>query len=342
MNIPEIFSGAPFWLKIWAIIGVGAISVPYISNVFRRLNDIFDEINLNIQILFSAFIVLGQIGTFFQIGFLVPIITLVMLLYLIIKSGKITSKYPHDFRKDFNWGAFLGTWIWGLFNKSYLALWQLIIGLTPLGFHYSLFCGLKGNEWAYKNRKYNDEKKFKQSQETQAIVFAVLTFIVLPILYFLIVFIVVFALAFTGAQNAENPTELETTKSNTVTIEENINNLTNTMASIYFESYEIDEHENKFYLKLEDWETYNITEKRDILDLAANISANKKSTIHKESNSTEYKHFSKYNELKMTKIYDVATNKLLAEFIMDDSVFNQENFSMMKAIKSTMKSYKFY
>ena len=38
-------------------------------------------------------------------------------------------EFPQELKR-FNWGAFFGTWIWGLVNKSYITLLQLILGLT--------------------------------------------------------------------------------------------------------------------------------------------------------------------------------------------------------------------
>lgn len=77
---------------------------------------------------------------------------------------------PYDYKKEFNWGAYFGTWIWGLFNNSYIPLLHLLLFLTPLGWYFRLLCGLKGNECAYKNKRYDDVKLFNKSQEKQAFI----------------------------------------------------------------------------------------------------------------------------------------------------------------------------
>ena len=68
---------------------------------------------------------------------------------------------PYDYKKEFNWGAFFGTWIWGLFNKSYKTLWMLLLWCTPWGLLFAIYCGIKGNEWAGKNRDWDNLEKFK-------------------------------------------------------------------------------------------------------------------------------------------------------------------------------------
>ena len=53
-------------------------------------------------------------------------------------------------KKKFNWGAFLLTWIWGLFNNTYITLIALPIAFIPkfaslLGFLLAIYFGIKGN-----------------------------------------------------------------------------------------------------------------------------------------------------------------------------------------------------
>ncbi len=56
-------------------------------------------------------------------------------------------------KKKFNWGAFLLTWIWGIFNKSLIPLFLLPILFIPkvgalIYFFFAIWFGKKGNEWA--------------------------------------------------------------------------------------------------------------------------------------------------------------------------------------------------
>ena len=64
--------------------------------------------------------------------------------------------------KKFNWGAFVFSWIWGLFNKTYVTLIFLPVALVslfvpligcliPIGV--CIWFGVKGNSWAWQNKK---------------------------------------------------------------------------------------------------------------------------------------------------------------------------------------------
>ena len=81
------------------------------------------------------------------------------------------SNLPFEYRK-FNWGAFGFTWIWGLYNNSYITFWSFasillafipfIGGFAPLGF--SIWFGIKGNEWAWNNKKWDSVEHFNAVQ----------------------------------------------------------------------------------------------------------------------------------------------------------------------------------
>ena len=62
-----------------------------------------------------------------------------------------------------NWGAFLLTWIWGVGNNVWLAL----IALVPVplvGLAMSIILGLKGNEWAWQNKRWDSIEQFRRTQ----------------------------------------------------------------------------------------------------------------------------------------------------------------------------------
>lgn len=107
--------------------------------------------------------------------------------------------------KRFNWGAFFFTWIWGLFNKSYLTLILLAVNIIIflVGFIFGILAefsgdksiagliyiiimflnlitnlgclalciwfGIKGNEWAWQNKKWDSLKHFHDVQRIWAI-----------------------------------------------------------------------------------------------------------------------------------------------------------------------------
>ena len=256
---------------------------------------------------------------------------------LLFTRGKITGLLPYDYKKEFNWGAFFGTWIWGLFNKTYITLWELILWLTPLSFYFQLYCGLKGNEWAFKNKNCTDVKEFNKSQETQATVFAILSLVVIPILYVLLIIGIIAIIAFFAVsidsqtpQSADQPA---------VKKESFIDNMMNGIISLYFERYEITDDENKFYISNDDWKTADFKDKKDMLDLAASKSAELRREKFEKEHPDKYEYFSKTNELPRTKIYSSTSGALLGEFVMNEKAMNG---SFKDALKAALQAYRFY
>lgn len=331
-NLPGVLLEAPIILKSWIFIGGLVSSYIIVSNIIRRLNDINGRINKNANIIVSVIFVLAAFWMLFPffIDFLLYIIVAVLGFYLIFKKGKITGKFSYDYRKEFNWGAFFGTWIWGLFNKSYHTLWMLILWITPWGFLFSLYCGMKGNEWAANNRDWQNLEEFQKSQETQTIVFVILKVLVLPIVYFLLVMAIVGLLMFAVVDEAKNTPEH---KSATL---EKLDSTLNSFASVYFESHTITEDENKFYVLPADWNSYSFSEKKDILDLAASMSASERKRLDSK------KYYSKSSELNRTKIYSVENNELLGEYYFDESLISSDKPDIKNVVKASMKAYRFY
>lgn len=74
------------------------------------------------------------------------------------------SVLPENLR-GWNWGAFFFTWIWGLGNGVYVALWGLLLCMVPLGgLVWAIVCGSKGNEWAWKTKKWQSHEEFRRVQ----------------------------------------------------------------------------------------------------------------------------------------------------------------------------------
>lgn len=76
--------------------------------------------------------------------------------------------------KKFNWGACILGWIWGLLNKSYITLVQLPVLFIPiigtfLSLGLSIWFGIKGNAWAYKNKSFSCYEEFISKQKKYAI-----------------------------------------------------------------------------------------------------------------------------------------------------------------------------
>lgn len=321
----KLFWQASLFLKLWVIGGAAGIVYISLSNWIRRFNDINGFVNKNANILISALAVIGAFSFTLPFGFmfLISLINTVLFLTLVFKKGKVTANFPYDFRKDFNWGAFFGTWIWGLINKSYKTLWMLILGWTPIGFYYQLLCGLKGNEWAYKNRKWNSDEEFKRSQENQTIGFVVLTVFVLPLLVFVITMALVFSVVFMAVDESKTSPNHESQTMN------KLERTMNSYSALYFEGHTITADENKFYVLPKTWNGYSFSEKKDILDMAATTAATERKTT-------------KTKELSRTKIYSSSDEKLLGEFIMDETLFETNKPDFKEIFKASMKAYRFY
>lgn len=74
--------------------------------------------------------------------------------------------------KDFNWGAFLLTFIWGIKHRAWITLLAvpLIIFQMPYGLNWILYsvlqfyCGFNGNMWAYQVDWWMKPKDFRKNQ----------------------------------------------------------------------------------------------------------------------------------------------------------------------------------
>lgn len=83
-----------------------------------------------------------------------------------------------------NWGAFFLNWFWGIFNKSYLALFALI---PVFGCLWAWVCGVEGNKWAWENKKWESIEHFQKDQREWAMIGTLLLGI--PSIVFLLFFI---------------------------------------------------------------------------------------------------------------------------------------------------------
>ncbi len=65
-----------------------------------------------------------------------------------------------------SWGAFFLNWIWGIGNNT----WRAFLVFIPFfGFVWIFVLGFKGNEWAWKHKRWADIQQFKRVQRKWAI-----------------------------------------------------------------------------------------------------------------------------------------------------------------------------
>lgn len=87
----------------------------------------------------------------------------------------ITGNKGHELPKElsgFNWGAFILTFIWGYFHKAWVTMLAIPLILIPLpmGTNWiiltvlQIYCGIKGNEWAYQVDFWMTPAQFRMKQ----------------------------------------------------------------------------------------------------------------------------------------------------------------------------------
>jgi hypothetical protein len=105
--------------------------------------------------------------------------------------------FPAELNK-FNWGAFLLSWIWSIGNSVWIGLLALI---SPISLIMMFVLGFKGNEWAWKAKKWDSVEHFKtvQAKWTK---WGIIIYIASTIIFVLIMVLSVF-MAMIAINNAQ-------------------------------------------------------------------------------------------------------------------------------------------
>ncbi|EKD22758.1 MAG: hypothetical protein ACD_83C00281G0003 [uncultured bacterium] len=88
-------------------------------------------------------------------------------------SSGMHGSVPPEIMGGWNWGAFLLGWIWGIGHSVWIALLSFIVPWPIM----EIILGVKGNEWAWQNRRFESVEHFKEVQRKWAI-WGVLLFII--------------------------------------------------------------------------------------------------------------------------------------------------------------------
>jgi hypothetical protein len=64
--------------------------------------------------------------------------------------------------KGWSWGAFLLNWIWAIGNKTWIGL---LAFLPYVGLVVAIILGIKGREWAWKNKRWDSIEHFNKVQK---------------------------------------------------------------------------------------------------------------------------------------------------------------------------------
>lgn len=315
----------PLWWTIWIAV-VGLISSAlYFPSVVRRVRDIIGEVDDNriymVASILSVVIFMGYTpvgATFFG-----KWISFFVILVLIFQKGKITAKKPKSKIIKFNWGAFLGTWIWGLFNKAPITLLMLPLCLTFSWFPFMLICGLMGNEWAAGNDKYDSLEDFHKSQEKQATLWAIIAPILLIVGFVAAMFLSGIVFYNYSKAHPEFKTKFESLSKEymQVSVESN------------YTKIELGDIENKFYIEPEIWSKLTPKYRKQMFDMAANYAAMSKNNAEISKSKKMYP--INIEVMNKTKIYSSFNNEVLAEYYVNPDVFSKE-LKKAKTIKEVL------
>ena len=77
------------------------------------------------------------------------------------KISRSSSDLIPDGIKGWSWGAFLFNWIWAIGNRTWIGLFALI---PYVGFIMAIILGIKGREWAWKNKQWDSVEHFNRVQ----------------------------------------------------------------------------------------------------------------------------------------------------------------------------------
>lgn|SRR5574344_44450 len=334
-DFTSIKNNFPEWyliiVAVWGII----YCLLFFPSMVRRVRDVIGVGDNNRITLISVVITVIMYASYTPIGFrfLGKWLAIFVVAILATTIGKISGDKPKSPVAKFNWGAFFGTWIWGLFNKTYITLFMIPLSMTLAWFPFMLICGLKGNEWSYENKKIDAIDKFHKSQANQATIFGCLA----PI--FVIVILVIFMLL-------SGIFMLNYTKSHpdaTNKINSYADSYTEAAVKSSFSKVELGKDENKFYMEPSTWSKLSNKYKIQMLNMASTYAKSK------ENNSsikpTENNKFPiPVETMNKTKIYSTFNNEVLAEFYLDLPKYSEDLHNaktLTQIMNLTNKGYKF-
>lgn len=304
-------SPTSIWVSIWlSVVGL-VVSGLYFPSIVRRVRDILGVQDDNKIYFISSVLTVLTFMSYTPVGqfFLARVISLFIIISLIFRKGEITSKKPKNELLKFNWGAFLGTWVWGLFNKAPKTLLMIPLMFTLSGIPFMLICGLRGNQWAAKNPKFNSVEQLHKSQKFQAMVWS----FAFPIYLFIGVIVVFFSMAFVlKLANVQVDDLLYKSQKNSIVYVES-----------QFDKIELGKDVNKFYIKPELWSKLSNSAKKNYHKNASFYAFSK--SIENNNNKdivNEYR-LKIFDIQNKTKVYSSFNNEVLIEFNLDEKAYSE-------------------
>ncbi|MBT4287285.1 MAG: hypothetical protein HOD92_08080 [Deltaproteobacteria bacterium] len=80
----------------------------------------------------------------------------------ILNNSGMGEDFVPDGVKGWSFGAFFLNWIWAIMNNTWIGLLCLI---PFIGFVMAIILGIKGREWAWKNRRWQNFQHFDRVQK---------------------------------------------------------------------------------------------------------------------------------------------------------------------------------
>lgn len=302
--------------SLWIVITGIVSAVLLFPSIVRRVRDVVAQDDEQRIFMISSVLAVLFLFGYTPVNFAFPVkwISFFIVIFLMCVEGKITGQKPKSEVIKFNWGAFFGTWIWGLFNRTLVTAFMLPLMLTSGWFPFMLICGLKGNEWAYKNKNYDNPEQLHKSQSNQAVIWAVLT----PILFVagFVVCLLLSSVALYKYTNA-NP-EFEKKLKNYS------QEYTEVAVKANFTKVELTDDEYKFYIEPQIWVKLPLSSKINMFKLASRYVEPQKSVQKSKDNSEFLKTANKI------KIYSSFNNEILGEYSLEEKEFQKAYDSMVK------------
>ena len=292
----------PLWFNCYyALVGLILLSLFYPS-ITRRVRDILGINDDNKINLISATLAVFLYMNYTPMGsiFIAKWLVFFILAVLLIQPGKISSERPHSEWLKFNWASFLGTWIWGLYNKTCKPMWIIPLYLTFAWFPYQIICGICGNEWAKEKNDNIELEEFKKQQKTQTKVMFALIPILGLVFAILLGFVIEGMYALTVKINPEYP----------VKIKKVLLNVEGRAIESSFQKIELNDSGYKFYVEPNVWES---VPKTSLFNSAITYVYMQKSVDYYSPKQM----MDNLQLAKNTKIYSTFDNFVLAEFNPD-------------------------
>lgn len=312
-------TSATFW---WMLLGNIISACAIFPSIIRRIRDVAPEQEDNNIYLYSIIVlVIMFLSSTTIAGVLFQWLNIAAIISLMCLEGTTSSK-PKDEVIRFNWGAFLGTWIWGLFNKAPITLFMIPLFFTTASFPFALLCGIKGNEWAYKNKKEDvDLEKFHRGQKNQAIIWTIF----IPIVYIILFISIFFTLGMVLGSYAKTHPEFKTN------IEKNIKTYQEISIKSYFSDIKQVGDEYQFYINPKTWKR---------MSNSAKMSAFNSAKEYVEAQTPSKKGSDTLKIMNNIKIYSSFNNELLGEYNLNEEVLKSAFTNKKTGIKEFSSFFK--